>query len=157
MLCLLLLATCFVPLVTGSIDSPDVFASATFVWVGPADKTALCNSNIGIRRIPIHSDRHLALGRGGQEHPYESALRELKATRDHDCKGLCKLDLNWSALSPNLSKHFCKSGLTFTVPLRKFFPFCLMCGGWSAALRDLSGGVIIYTQFYGAEELRTPF
>ena len=49
MLCLLLLlAACFVPLVTGSIDNPDVFVSATFVWVGPADKAVLCNSNHGI-------------------------------------------------------------------------------------------------------------
>ena len=63
MFCLLLLATRFVPLVTGSIDNPDVFVSATFVWAHPAEKTAARSQNNGIRRIPTHWDKHLILGR----------------------------------------------------------------------------------------------
>ena len=89
MFCLLfLLATRFVPLVTGSIDNPDVFVSATFVWTHPAERMAACSQNNGIRRVPTHWDKHLMSRCENLERPYESTLCELKATRDDDCKAL---------------------------------------------------------------------
>ena len=63
--------------------------SACCVWGAWLKSDARCRNMAPLRKHCIcDSDRHLILGRKKQERPYESALCKLKATRNHDCKGL---------------------------------------------------------------------
>ena len=114
--------------------------------------------------------------RESQERPYESAPCELKAARDHDCKGLL------GAFTKS-EQTLLQKGTDLHCTATKVFSFLSHAenpktreveserpisqtpnsecwnvnvrGDWSAALKDLSGGVIISTHFYGAEELCT--
>ena len=63
--------------------------SACCIWGAWLKSDARCCNMAALWKPCIcDSDRHLILGRKNQERPYESALCELKATRNHDCKGL---------------------------------------------------------------------